>query len=55
MQLKKGDVVKLKSGGPNMTISFIDNEFGTMFECQWFDKGELKHATFSPETLEKVS
>jgi uncharacterized protein YodC (DUF2158 family) len=36
-ELKAGNTVRLKSGGPLMTISWIDNE-SAMARCEWFDK-----------------
>ncbi len=48
--MKIGDVVKLKSGGPAMTIIADVNE--KHFECQWFDKDEkLQKAVFLKEAL----
>ena len=38
-EFKIGDVVKLKSGGPNMTVEVI-GEQGVY--CAWFDKSEKK-------------
>ena len=51
---KAGDVVRLKSGGPKMTILWIEDEYGVMTaSCQWFDsKNELKDAKFRPSSLE---
>jgi uncharacterized protein YodC (DUF2158 family) len=47
--LKVGDTVKLKSGGPLMTITLI--ELNTVY-CSWFnDKNELKYGQFSPDAL----
>lgn len=34
MEFKAGDVVQLKSGGPAMTIAWID---GSDARCEWFD------------------
>ena len=34
-KLKIGDTVQLKSGGPTMTIYFIDKSGGSI-NCQWF-------------------
>jgi uncharacterized protein YodC (DUF2158 family) len=45
-QFKAGDVVQLKSGGPQMTVSsLLANDRG--YRCQWFDsKHELKTGNF---------
>lgn len=48
-QLKKGDVVRLKSGGPLMTIQECEEE-GRYF-CVWFSGDEPKYGTFSGEQL----
>ncbi len=50
--MQKGDVVKLKSGGPKMTIIAI-RENGVW--CSWFlDDHELKEGEFSLESLKKA-
>lgn len=47
-EFKIGDTVKLKSGGPLMTINAIsDNEIS----CQWFLDKKLNEAKFVPEVL----
>jgi uncharacterized protein YodC (DUF2158 family) len=45
--LKVGDVVRLRSGGPNMTItSFANDRAGRpMVYCEWFDSNK-KHFDF---------
>nr|WP_281722858.1 DUF2158 domain-containing protein [Nitrosomonas nitrosa] len=51
MELKKGDVVRLKSGGPKMTIKFIEGE---TVACVWFnEKNQKQEAAFEAEMLEK--
>jgi uncharacterized protein YodC (DUF2158 family) len=55
-QLKAGDVVQLKSGGPKMTIHSIGNAALTKTPtavCDWFedDKKTNKRASFSPDSL----
>ncbi|MCW5519407.1 DUF2158 domain-containing protein [Aureitalea sp. L0-47] len=48
-ELKVGDVVVLKAGGPSMTIYQINgNDVG----CKWFDGNELKHGGFVTQELE---
>jgi uncharacterized protein YodC (DUF2158 family) len=49
MELKVGDLVKLKSGGPVMTVVDVDEDEVT---CVWFRK--LREADFETVTLEKV-
>ena len=58
-KFKTGDVVRLKSGGPNMTVADYD-EYGYptsewKYLCRWFDE-KHKHAelTFREEELELV-
>ncbi|CCV10876.1 DUF2158 domain-containing protein [Mesorhizobium sp. STM 4661] len=50
---KTGDVVKLKSGGPNMTIN--DHAASGMYLCNWFNReGDIwtpQHAAFKPDQL----
>lgn len=48
-EFKVGVTVRLKSGGPTMTINKID---GNEISCQWFDNKEIKGATFIKEVLE---
>jgi uncharacterized protein YodC (DUF2158 family) len=38
----KGDVVRLNSGGPKMTVHALK---GKMLSCQWFDRNGKKHAS----------
>lgn len=54
--IKAGDVVQLKSGGPKMTVSQIGDfvmskgiENGA--KCTWFDKTTLKEDVFHMEAL----
>ncbi|MBX3267048.1 MAG: DUF2158 domain-containing protein [Acidobacteria bacterium] len=52
---KIGEIVRLKSGGPKMTVKdIVDDDLGTV-ECEWFSKdGEIRSAIFKADTL-KVS
>ena len=51
--IKAGDVVQLKSGGPKMTVEWLENEEAN---CVWFEQGkEGKHPVsrkFNIATLE---
>ena len=49
---KEGDLVKLKSGGPVMTVSDLESA-GTVY-CQYFDGYKLVGCRFSPTTLEQA-
>lgn len=52
--LREGTIVQLKSGGPLMTVAWIDSEYRTT-HCNWFDEeGELKSYSFMPEQLKVV-
>lgn len=59
-KFKAGDVVKLKSGGPQMTIVgyrqvSLANKTATEFLASWFDtKGILQEGHFFSHTLELV-
>ncbi|MEI9409150.1 DUF2158 domain-containing protein [Mesorhizobium sp. Cs1299R1N1] len=50
---KTGDVVKLRSGGPRMTVS--DGAASGMYLCHWFNReGDVwtpQHAGFKQEQL----
>jgi len=50
--LRAGDVVRLRSGGPKMTIALVDSADDC--HCHWFDGGELKTSVVDINTLEKV-
>ncbi len=54
--LEIGYVVALKSGGPDMSISFIeknDDDYGrTVVYCEWFNESdELQDAEFFADQL----
>jgi len=58
MWFHPGDVVRLKSGGPEMTVvkGFRDGSgfppgVGVAVECQWFAGDRLEFATFPSEFL----
>ena len=55
--VKAMDVVKLRSGGPSMTVSNVaEDTFGTMTAwCNWFDaKGTAQNGAFPVNVLEVV-
>ena len=50
-----GDIVKLKSGGPDMTVQ-TENENSITgaisYHCQWFAGKKLESGKFPPESIE---
>jgi uncharacterized protein YodC (DUF2158 family) len=54
---KIGDVVRLKSGGPHMTVAGVGSDHlgNPLVICQWFrDDADVKEATFHADALESV-
>ncbi len=57
MELKIGDLVQLKSGGPIMTVESITGAFERAMgegqvHCVWFDsQGHVQYENFSEEVL----
>ena len=49
-EFKPGDIVRLKSGGPQMTVESIDKKDGGLL-CLWFDEGQLEDAVFESVAL----
>lgn len=54
-QFKSGDVVRMKSGGPKMTVAWCDYEFEgasqqTAF-CEWFEGAKPLGRKFAASTL----
>ena len=60
-EFTKGDTVRLKSGGPVMTIENIDAKSWASTAdkdhawCQWFEKTKLETGVFPLASLEKAS
>src|SRR5690606_5709936 len=52
-RFKVGDVVQLKSGGPKMTVTDVD-EGKPYVGCTWFAKALKEQATFPVDALERV-
>ncbi len=49
MAFKIGDLVKLKSDGPKMTVEGVGDD---SIMCVWFDNKKLLRAAFAEATLE---
>ncbi|RKQ69582.1 uncharacterized protein YodC (DUF2158 family) [Litorimonas taeanensis] len=48
-----GQIVRLKSGGPKMTVKKADGQDGEtpIWACQWFDRNGKLHADSFPEDM----
>lgn len=56
--LKRGSLVTLRSGGPEMVIERIDTFHGSperYAHCKWFDKARLRSERFAVHVLELSS
>jgi len=55
-EFKVGDTVRLKSGGPLMTIMITNYDGKRHFYCQWFTKDEdkVREGYFPPDSLQLV-
>jgi uncharacterized protein YodC (DUF2158 family) len=55
-EIKAGDVVQLKSGGPEMTVNFVENDSGTQVAaCSWFINNKKESSRFPVATLKLAS
>jgi uncharacterized protein YodC (DUF2158 family) len=52
-QLREGDVVRLNSGGPMMTIVGYEEDKGV--KCKWFDGGQVREDWFPMYAIKKVT
>ena len=54
-----GDIVKLKSGGPDMTVKEVltnlADQFNGSYRCQWFAGKKLDVGVFPQESLIAVT
>jgi uncharacterized protein YodC (DUF2158 family) len=50
-KIKIGDVVRLKSGGPVMTVTAIDKNEVT---CKWFNDANIIEISYFPEDALKL-
>ena len=51
-KFKSGDVVKLKSGGPKMTVAMVtEDDDCAIVHCSWFDKNSLFEKDFDEDLL----
>ncbi len=51
-EIKAGSIVAIKSGGPDMTVSTVEDNYGTMTAwCVWFDGKKQCNGTFPVSSL----
>ena len=51
----KGDVVQLKSGGPQMTVSNLLEDYDSgLVECCWFVDDKIRYNQFDEASLKAV-
>lgn len=53
-EFEVGDLVRLKSGGPDMTVKEWSRVYKA-WECQWFDGKRLRDAPFTEDQLVRPS
>lgn len=54
-EFKSGDIVKLKSGSPEMTVKSFSVSQGNSYICQWFAGKKLEQGFFKADSLESVT
>ncbi|WP_371364565.1 YodC family protein [Pseudomonas sp. QL9] len=53
-EFKVGDIVKLKSGGPDMAVQAVVNQESGIYACQWFAGKKLESGRFPADSLQLV-
>ncbi len=55
-EIKEGNVVQLKSGGPEMVVNFVEMDGNTQVAgCSWFVKEKKMSGRFPTITLKLIS
>jgi uncharacterized protein YodC (DUF2158 family) len=47
-----GEVVRLKSGGPQMTVTMVPESSGGSYKCEWFEGATPKEGFFPGAALQ---
>lgn len=55
VSFKVGDIVQLKSGGPEMTVKAVPSTHRPYYSCQWFAGKKLEAGDFPADSLKLVS
>lgn len=55
ISFKVGDIVQLRSGGPEMTVRTIPTATNDHYNCQWFAGKKLEHGSFPEDSLKPVT
>ncbi len=55
-EIKPGDIVELKSGGPRMTVTDVGKTASGVLSawCEWFDDSKVQKAVFALQALKRV-
>ncbi|MCA8304170.1 DUF2158 domain-containing protein [Burkholderia seminalis] len=53
-KFKVGDIVQLKSGGPEMTVNALPGVYRDDYQCQWFAGKKLEAGDFPENSLQPV-
>jgi uncharacterized protein YodC (DUF2158 family) len=55
IEIRKGDTVQLKSGGPKMTVNDVGDDNGVLSAwCVWFIKDQHTYGVFPVTSLKVV-
>ncbi len=54
-KFKVGDVVQLKSGGPDMTVNDVPGSYAEYYHCQWFAGKKLESGNFPENSIQPAA
>ena len=49
-----GETVKLKAGGPDMSVRTLPSATSNVYTCQWFAGKKLEQGSFPGDSLESI-
>ena len=50
-QFNIGDTVRMKAGGPKMTVIYVGDDPTDMMQCRWYDGKKFQTELFPPDSL----